>query len=141
MIKNLTPLSMAESTEYLGEEKDSEIELGKFIKRFVKLDSEDAKKMKIKIEALNMMKVKLEHITKVIDFLPEDAESLNKIFIDVSLDEDEAKKYLTLFENSNNENGKRRIRNNLRISAKWLSFGEENDAHSTSYRRVELNTP
>ena len=36
----------------------------------------------------------MEHIVKVIDFLPDDAESLNKIFTDVSLDEDEAKKIL-----------------------------------------------
>jgi DNA-directed RNA polymerase subunit F len=96
MIKNVTPLSMAEATEYIGEEKDSEAELKKFIKRFVKLDSEEAKKMKIKLEALSMIKVKLEHIAKIIDFLPEDAESLNKIFTDVSLDEDEAKKILDI---------------------------------------------
>ena len=96
MIKNVVPLSMAESTEYLGEEKDSEIELKKFIKRFVKLDEEEAKKMKVKLESLNLIKVKLEHISKIIDFLPEDAESLNKIFTDVSLDEDEAKKILDI---------------------------------------------
>ncbi len=96
MIKNMVPLSMAEATEYIGEEKDSEAELKKFIKRFVKLNDEDAKKMKIKLEALNLMKVKLEHIVKVIDFLPEDVESLNKIFTDVSLDEDEAKKILDI---------------------------------------------
>ena len=34
---------MAEATEYLGEEKESEAELKKFIKRFVKLDDKDAK--------------------------------------------------------------------------------------------------
>lgn len=96
MIKNVTPLSMAEATEYLGEEKESEIELKKFIKRFVKLDDKDAKKMKVKLESLNLIKVKLEHIAKVIDFLPEDAESLNKIFTDVSLDEDESKKILDI---------------------------------------------
>lgn len=94
MIKNMTPLSMAEATEHLGEEKESEAELKKFIKRFVKLDDKDAKKMKVKLESLNLIKVKLEHIAKVIDFLPEDAENLNKIFTDVSLDEDESKKIL-----------------------------------------------
>ena len=50
--------------------------------------------MKVKLEALGLIKVKMEHIVKVIDFLPDDAESLNKIFTDVSLDEDEAKKIL-----------------------------------------------
>ena len=140
MIKNMTPLSMAEATEYLGEEKESEAELKKFIKRFVKLDDKDAKKMKVKLESLNLIKVKLEHIAKVIDFLPEDAENLNKIFTDVSLDEDESKKYLTLSKNSNKENGKRRIRNSLRISAKWLSFGEKDDAYGSSNWRIKFDT-
>ena len=94
MIKNLVPLSMAEATEYIGEERDSEAELKKFIKRFVKLNDKEAKSMKVKLEALGLIKVKMEHIVKVIDFLPDDAESLNKIFTDVSLDEDEAKKIL-----------------------------------------------
>lgn len=94
MIKNTIPLSMAESTEYIGETKENEIELKKFIKRFVKLNPEEAKKMKAKLESLGLMKLKTEYITKIIDFLPEDTESLNKIFTDVSLDEDESKKIL-----------------------------------------------
>ena len=94
MIKNTTPLSMAEAIEYIGETKDSEIELKKFIKRFIKLNHEEAIKIKTKIESLGLMKVKPENITKIIDFLPEDTESLNKIFSDVSLDEDESKKIL-----------------------------------------------
>ena len=40
------------------------------------------------------MKIKLEYIVKIIDILPETAEELNKIFVDVSLDEDETKKIL-----------------------------------------------
>ena len=94
MIKNMTPLSMAEATKYIGETKDSEIELKKFIKRFVKLNYEDAIKIKMKLENLGLIKIKQENIAKLIDFLPEDIESLNKIFTDVSLDEDEAKKIL-----------------------------------------------
>jgi len=94
MIKNTIPLSMAEATEYIGETKDSEVEVKKFIKRFVKLDHKEAKEMKAKLESLNLIKVRPEYITKIIDFLPEDVESLNKIFIDVSLDEDESKKIL-----------------------------------------------
>src|SRR3989338_6826274 len=94
MIKNTIPLSMAEATEYIGETKDSEVEVKKFIKRFVKLDHKEAKEMKAKLESLNLIKVRPEYITKIIDFLPEDVESLNKIFIDVSLDEDESKKII-----------------------------------------------
>jgi len=94
MIKSTIPLSMAEATEYIEEEKESGVELKKFVKRFVKINPEDAKKMRVKLESLELMKVKSEQIAKIIDFLPEDTESLNKIFTDVSLDEDEAKKIL-----------------------------------------------
>ena len=94
MIKNTIPLSMAEATEYIGETKDSEVEVKKFIKRFVKLDHKEAKEMKAKLESLGLAKLRPEYITKIIDFLPEETESLNKIFTDVSLDEDESKKIL-----------------------------------------------
>ena len=85
---------MAEATEYIGETKDSEVEVKKFIKRFVKLDHKEAKEMKAKLESLGLAKLRPEYITKIIDFLPEETESLNKIFTDVSLDEDESKKIL-----------------------------------------------
>ena len=45
MITKINPLSMTESLEYLGEEKESETELKKFIKKFVKIKSEKAKEM------------------------------------------------------------------------------------------------
>ena len=54
----------------------------------------DAKKLKKKLEELDLLKVKLEHIIKIIDLIPENAEDLNKIFIGVNLDEDETKKIL-----------------------------------------------
>jgi DNA-directed RNA polymerase subunit F len=38
--------------------------------------------------------MKSDYITKIVDTLPETPEELNKIFIDVSLDEDETKKIL-----------------------------------------------
>src|SRR3970040_612532 len=94
MIKNMTPLSMTEAMEYMKEDKDAESEIKKFVKRFVKLSPKEAKELRAKIEALDMIKVKPEHIGQIIDFLPEDSESVNKIFDDVSLDEDEAKKIL-----------------------------------------------
>ena len=96
-IRNTTPLSMAEATEYIHDGEDaaeSEKELKKFIKRFVKLDVSDAKKLRQELQALDLIKLKPEYISKVIDFLPDDQESLNKIFIDVSLVEDETKKIL-----------------------------------------------
>ena len=41
------------------------------------------------------MKVKQEHIAKIIDFVPEKAEDLNKIFNDINLEEDEITKILS----------------------------------------------
>ena len=44
--------------------------------------------------------MKPEDLVKIIDTLPEDSENLNKIFNDISLDEDESKKILqTIKEN------------------------------------------
>ena len=40
------------------------------------------------------MKINDENIAKIIDILPENEVDLNKIFIDVVLDEDETKKIL-----------------------------------------------
>ena len=96
MIKHKEPLSMTESLEYIEEQKDGEGEadIRKLIKKFIKLKPEEAKKMRDKLDALGLIKLKPEYIAKVIDIMPEDQESINKIFTDVSLDEDETKKIL-----------------------------------------------
>ena len=90
MIKNSMPLSMAESLEYV--KKDSEA--SKFVRSFIKLDLKDAKKLREKLENLDLMKLKSPEIAKVIDVMPEDKEDLNKIFVGMSLGEDETKKIL-----------------------------------------------
>jgi len=94
MIKNSIPLSMVEVVEYIKKGEESEIEVIGFIKKFNKLKFKEAKELKQEIERLNSMKIRNEHIVKMIDLLPENAEELNKIFVDVSLDEDETKKIL-----------------------------------------------
>lgn len=94
MIKYREPLSMAESLEYIGDKKDSEADIEKLIKKFVKLDPKTAAKIREKLSSLGLLKLKQEHISKLIDIMPEDQESLNKIFTDVVLDEDESKKIL-----------------------------------------------
>lgn len=94
MIKNTTPLNMTESLEYVKKDPDNGAEIQKFIKKFSKIKPEKAKEMKKKLEDLDLMKMKPEHIVKIIDLLPEDPENLNKIFNDVSLNEDETKKIL-----------------------------------------------
>jgi len=92
MITENKPLSMAESLEYA---KDN-AEAVEFIKKFTKLNAKEAKEMRNEIEALNLMKIKSEHISKIIDLLPEDKEDLNKIFTDISLDDDETNKILDI---------------------------------------------
>ncbi len=94
MIKNNSPLSMAESLEYIEADKSSEKNAKDFIKKFVKLTPKEAKELRKKITNMGLMKMNEENICKLIDILPEKAEEVNKIFVDVSLDEDEIKKIL-----------------------------------------------
>ena len=91
----MQPVSMAEALEYIGKKsEDSETDVRGFIKKFAGMSPKDAKEMRKKLEELDLMKIRAEHISKIIDILPENAEDLNKIFVDVSLDEDEIKKIL-----------------------------------------------
>ena len=94
MINSTEPLSIVEVKEYIKKSEDSEADIMGFINKFVKLKIKDAKKLINKIEELNLMKVKKEHIVKIIDLIPETQEDLNKIFVDVSLNEDETNKIL-----------------------------------------------
>lgn len=90
MIKSNKPLSMAESTEYLEKESNTMI----FIKKFNALSTKDAKELRKKLEDLNLIKMNDFNISKIIDLVPEKTEEVNKIFIDVGLDENETKKIL-----------------------------------------------
>ncbi len=94
MIKNNEPLNMAEVIEYLKKNEESKTEIKKKKKKFNKIKIKEAKELKQEIENLEIIKIKPDYVVKIIDILPENAEDLNKIFIDVSLDEDETKKIL-----------------------------------------------
>jgi DNA-directed RNA polymerase subunit F len=94
MIKNSEPLSMTEVVEYIKKGGEGEAEVVGFIKKFNKIKPKEAKELKQEMEALGIVKIKPEYIIKIIDLLPENAEELNKIFVDVSLDGDETKKIL-----------------------------------------------
>ncbi len=94
MIKNNEPLNMAEVIEYLKKNEESKAEIVGFIKKFSKIKIKEAKELKQEIESLGIIKIKPDYAVKIADILPENAEDLNKIFIDVSLDEDETKKIL-----------------------------------------------
>ena len=96
MIKNMQALNMIEVKKILGSLEDSEKkkQLEAFIKKFSKIKQEKAEQLKKELHELGLLKMKEECEIKLIDMLPEDANDLNKIFIDVSLDEDETNKIL-----------------------------------------------
>jgi DNA-directed RNA polymerase subunit F len=94
MIKNSEVLSMAEAIEFIKKDEEKETDIVGFIKKFNKLKSKDAKELKQEIEKMDIIKIKPEYVVKIIDILPDSPEELNKIFVDVSLDEDETKKVL-----------------------------------------------
>lgn len=93
MIKNRESLSMAEVEEYT-KNNESAAELNKFLKKFVSIDVKKAKELRNSLLELNLMKVKPDHISKIIDVLPENSEDLSKVFADTSLDENETQKIL-----------------------------------------------
>lgn len=91
MINEMKALSMAESEKYVENE-----EVKGFIKKFAKLKEKDAEKLRAELGALGNIKIREEHIAKIIDILPEDSVDINKIFSDISLDENEAAKILEI---------------------------------------------
>ena len=92
MIKNTTPLSMSEASEYLEKGDDTLV----FIKKFTNMKPEKAKELRKKIKDLENIKINERHISKIIDVLPEKPEEVNKIFTEVELDEDETRKILEI---------------------------------------------
>ena len=98
MIIERTPLNMNEVEDILESLPDNpkKEEMNVFLKKFLKTKTEHAKKIKAELEKLDLLKIKQEHIVKIIDLLPSDASDLNKIFIDISLNEDETNKILEI---------------------------------------------
>ena len=96
MIKNNEPISMIESLEYLKEAKEEGKEIVVFIKKFNKLPQKEGKEMREKLRKTNIIKLDEKNISKIIDILPDNAEDLNKIFVGISLDEEESKQVLEI---------------------------------------------
>ncbi len=96
MIKNNFSMSMVEATDYLKGSKDEGKEMKGFIKKFVKIKPAKAKELRKKLISLEMIKLDENNISKIIDMLPENAEEVNKIFVGMSLDEEETKKVLDI---------------------------------------------
>ncbi len=97
MIKESKVITLAEARELLNKAKtDKAKAIADFIKRFTKLSASDAEKLKQALNALNIHKLRDKDIVKLIDFKPEDAEDVRKIFAgsEFSLDQDEIAKVL-----------------------------------------------
>lgn len=84
---------MSEVVELAGD-TEKEMQIKAFIKKFVDVDVEKAKNMRKELNELDLIKLKDEHIVKIIDFMPKDAEDLNKVAADVSFDQEETTKIL-----------------------------------------------
>jgi len=91
MIKQMTPLTLVEAKKIADEHNVESESLKPYFKKFIKLKAKDIEEMRKELEGFNNHKIKPEHIIKIIDFLPEDASEVNKIFTDISLDENEIK--------------------------------------------------
>jgi DNA-directed RNA polymerase subunit F len=94
MINNRESLSMSEAVKFLDKDSTENTDIMGFVKKFVKISPEEAKKFREKLVGLDLIKLREEHISKIIDLVPDNKEDLNKIFIDLSLDEDETNKIL-----------------------------------------------
>jgi len=92
MIEERIPLSMAEAKKYAGDNENVE----SFLKKFTKKKPEAAEKVRKSLQDLDLLKIKASSISKIIDVLPETKEDLNKIFVDVQLDEDESNKIIAI---------------------------------------------
>jgi len=102
MILERTPLNLNEVEEIIKDTPDTEKkqQTEEYLKKFLKTKPEQAKKIKADLDKLDLLKMKREHVIKIVDLLPSDVSELNKIFVDISLNEDETNKILEIVKNS-----------------------------------------
>jgi len=94
-VLNKTPLTIGETVTYIPNLDERKV-LNDYFKKFGKLSVEKAKKLRAEIKALNNIKLKEEHIVKIVDVMPADTEALNVICSDIGLTEEEAKAILDI---------------------------------------------
>jgi DNA-directed RNA polymerase subunit F len=95
MILEKTSIPLVEVNAIVKDMEDKQT-LQIYLNKFTKLTKDKAKHLSEEIIALNNMKIREEQVIKIVDFLPCDAEELNKIFIDTPLSEDEIKSILEI---------------------------------------------
>jgi len=94
-VQEENPITMAEVVSLVGDSEKSE-SIKKFIKSFNKMPVEKAIEMKEELKSLDLIKLKAEHIVKIVDFVPTSASELNKVIIEASFDQDEVNKILDI---------------------------------------------
>jgi DNA-directed RNA polymerase subunit F len=94
MIKNSEPVCMVKALELMKHSGTENAELIAFVGKFSTLKPAETKKMGERLRELKIIKMNKEQEVKIIDLLPENSIDLNKIFVDINLDEDETKNIL-----------------------------------------------
>jgi len=92
---NKKPVTIAEVKEHV-KSLDETTPIRIYIKKFSSLSKADALKLIEELRALNNVKLKEENFIKIADFLPVDAEDLNKICNETSLSEEEIQAILAI---------------------------------------------
>ena len=95
MILSKKPLNLAEVKILAGGIEDKK-PITPYLKAFSKLNKDKANKLAEEITALNNPKLKEESIIKIVDFLPQDLEDMNKILVDVGLTDAESNAILEI---------------------------------------------
>lgn len=95
MILDMKPLSMAEVKEFIKDVEEKK-ELKDYLKKYSKVSQEKAKEISEAIRGLGNIKIRETDVVKVVDFLPQTPEEVNKIFSEVSLDEKEINDILNI---------------------------------------------
>ncbi len=95
MILSKKPLTLAEVDSFVpkGEEKKP---IHEYLKKFLVLSKDKADKLIEELRALNNLKLKEEHLIKIVDFLPKSLEDLNKVAAEANLSEAEANAILEI---------------------------------------------
>lgn len=94
----MKPLALADVKARIADQEDKK-GLQDYLKQYSKLSLEKSDALIEELRALKNLKIKEEHMVKVSDFLPRDAEEVHKVFNDVSLDEQEVNAVLTIVKN------------------------------------------
>ena len=92
---NRIPLPLTAVREYI-KDLDENKPIVTYCKKFCKQSKEEVEKLIAGLRNLNNPKVHEELIIKITDISAQDAEDLNKIFLEVSLTEEEANAILAL---------------------------------------------